>query len=342
MPDALTLASRRPAAILRDPGTTTELAGRSASIHRVHELLRRAAATAHSVLLVAEPGTDVESIARDLHQRFGDPDARFVAVDCSSDGGRVDTLLFGESTADDRELEVIAADGRLAEARGGTLFLRDIGELPASVQGRLARVMRDGEASMAGRPEPMTFRLIAGATPGIDGDAHARRFRPDLFRRLSACRIDVPPLRDRAEDIPALANRILEDLCQARNLTPRGFTQAALALLSALPWPGNLADLQAVLERVVDDAPADLIQIEHLFPAIPLDRAPVRFVPAGNLKEARLRFEREYIAAVLQHHDWKIAEAAQTLGIQRSNLYRKARQLGITLTRVSDQTSSKA
>jgi two-component system nitrogen regulation response regulator NtrX len=188
---------------------------------------------------------------------------------------------------------------------------------------------------MDGQPVAMTFRLIASAAPGIDADAHARRFRADLYRRLSTVRIDVPALRDRADDIPALASRILDELCQARDLPPRGFTQAALALLAALTWPGNLGELQAVLARVVADVPADLIQIEHLFPAISLDRAPARFVPTGNLREARLRFERDYIAAVLEHHDWKMADAAQTLGIQRPNLYRKARQLGITLTRAT-------
>lgn len=335
MPDALTIATRRPA-LVQAAGGATELAGRSPAIQRVQELIRRAAATDHAVLIVAESGIDVEAIARDLHQRNRTPTAPFVVVDCSSERGRAGLALFGETPSDGRDLEPIAADGRLAAARGGTLFVRDVGELPASVQARLARVLRDGEASLEGQPEAMSFRLIASAMPGLDSDAQARRFRADLFRRLSSCRIDVPPLRDRAEDIPALATRILDEVCHARNLPPRGFTHAALALLSALPWPGNLADLRAVLDRVVVEVKGDLIQIEHLFPAIPLDRAPAPFVPAGNLREARLRFERDYIAAVLEHHDWKMGEAARTLGIQRPNLYRKARQLGITLIRVTE------
>ena len=111
---------------------------------------------------------------------------------------------------------------------------------------------------------------------------------------------------------------------------------AALALIGALSWPGNLAELRDAIERAVADTHDDAIQIEHLLPALKLHRAPAPFVPIGNLREARLRFERDYISAVLQHHDWRMAAAAETLGIQRPNLYRKARQLGIPLTRLSD------
>ena len=115
------------------------------------------------------------------------------------------------------------------------------------------------------------------------------------------------------------------------------FTQAALALLSALSWPGNLAELRAVVERAAVRAVEEgLIQVDHVLPALKLERAQAPFAPAGNLREARLRFERDYIAAVLQHHGWRMAEAANTLGIQRPNLYRKARQLGIPVARLSE------
>jgi DNA-binding NtrC family response regulator len=171
----------------------------------------------------------------------------------------------------------------------------------------------------------------------IDSDVRESRFRADLFRRLAVSRIDLPPLRDRLEDVPALGARLLEDLSAAAGLPPRSFTPAALALLAALSWPGNLAELREVVERVMADTGDQVIQIERLLPALQLDRANTAFVPAGNLRDARLRFERDYIAAVLQHHGWRMADAAQTLGIQRPNLYRKARQLGIPLTRVTAQ-----
>jgi DNA-binding NtrC family response regulator len=248
----------------------------------------------------------------------------------------LDLLLFGTLSADVVDLEAITSDSRVAEARGGTLFLEDVGELPASVQARLARVVRDAEASIEGEPVAVSFRLIGSATPGIDGDVDARRFRMDLYRRLCGSRIDLPALRDRPDDVPALAIRTLADLNDAEHPVARNFTQAALVLLSALTWPGNLAELRRVIERAVAAVPSEVIQLEHLLPALQLDRTPTAFVPAGNLREARLRFERDYIAAVLQHHGWKMADAAHTLGIQRPNLYRKARQLGIALTRATE------
>jgi DNA-binding NtrC family response regulator len=261
-----------------------------------------------------------------------------VIVECADiDAARADRLLFGAPVPDaPTDLESISSDGRVAAARGGTLFLQDVPELPAAVQARLARIARDGEMRLDGAQVAAGFRLVASATPAIDADVNAHRFRVDLFRRLSAARIDLPPLRDRAEDVPALAMRLLDDICDARAIPRRSFTQAALALVGALTWPGNAGELRSALERAVNDARDDVVQIEHLLPALQLRRVPAPFTPAGNLREARLRFERDYIAAVLQHHGWRMAAAAETLGIQRPNLYRKARQLGIPLTRISD------
>jgi DNA-binding NtrC family response regulator len=130
--------------------------------------------------------------------------------------------------------------------------------------------------------------------------------------------------------------RLLEDTCAAEGRPARTFTQAALALFGALTWPGNLAELRTAIERIVADGVEDVIQIEQILPALQLHRSHTPFVPSGNLREARLRFERDYISSVLQHHDWRMASAAEALGIQRPNLYRKARQLGIPLARVSE------
>ena len=162
------------------------------------------------------------------------------------------------------------------------------------------------------------------------------RFRPDLYRRLAASRIDLPPLRDRAEDIPALVARLVDEITEGSNGPAKTFTRAAVALMSALPWTGNLAELRSVVRRVMSETREPVIQIEQVLPSLQLDRSTGAFFPAGNLREARLRFERDYIAAVLQYHGWKVAEAAQTLGIQRPNLYRKARQLGIPVNRIAD------
>jgi two-component system, NtrC family, response regulator GlrR len=344
-PDTLTFAEARSARLASAGSGAVELVGRSHAISRVQELLRRAAGSDACTLITGEPGSAVESVARELHGRSRRSDTPFVIVDCgAADTGGVDRLLFGSapdlSTGSSprneaADLEPVTRDSCVAAAIGGTLFLQDVGELPASTQARLARIARDGEVRIDGTAVATMCRLIASASPGLDADVHARRFRGDLYRRLSATRIDLPPLRDRAEDVPLLAQRLLDD-CAAAGSPARSFTQTALALLGALTWPGNFAELRDAIHRVVAETDVAVIQVEHVLPALRLLRAPAPFVPSGNLREARLRFEREYIAAVLQHHGWRMAEAAQTLGIQRPNLYRKARQLGIPLARLSE------
>jgi two-component system nitrogen regulation response regulator NtrX len=340
-------APEKPAARFGRPTAALELVGHSPSITRVQELVRRAAALDVGVLLTAERGADVDSVARELHGRSRRAAAPYTVVEC--DGGdalRMGQLLFGMlspasprsrgSAVASTDLESIARDSRLAAACGGTLFLQDVTELPAAIQARLARIARDGEVLVDGQPVATDLRLIASASPAVDADVHAHRLRSDLFRRLAAVRIDLPPLRDRQEDVPVIAARVLQEVLTSRGLKPRAFTQAALALVAAVTWPGNLGELQAAIARVAGEPGDHDIRVEHILPALHLQRAPARFLPTGNLREARLRFERDYISAVLQHHAWRMADAAQTLGIQRPNLYRKARQLGIPVTRMTE------
>ena len=339
MPDTLSLADGRLRfARAAAPLGAIELVGGSQTAIRIQELVRRASTIDAGVLITAEPGIAVESIAQELHTRSRRVGGPFVVVDCAaSDAERIDRLLFGSPDGGtETDLEPVSTDSRVAAARGGTFFLRDIAELPAAVQAKLARIARDGEVRIDGVPVATAWRLIASALPTIDTEVQGNRLRTDLYRRLAAVRIDLPPLRDRAEDVPAIAMRLLDEVCQAHGGGPRTFTNAALALVGALAWPGNVAELRQVLDRVVAETPDEALQVEHLLPALRLDARPPAFRPAPNLREARLRFERDYIAAVLQHHGWRMADAAQTLGIQRPNLYRKARQLGIPLSRVSD------
>ena len=338
MADPMILADTRTTRLVKSSTVALELVGRSVAIVRTQELIRRAAQVDGGVLLIADRGADVESVARELHERARRPAATFTHVSCSSgDPARLDGLLFGSApdTAPS-DLEWVSPGSQLAAACGGTLFLQDAVDLPAAVQARLARVARDGEVRLDGQPVATNLRFVASAAPGIEAEVHASRFRSDLYRRISTSRIDLPQLRERPDDVPVLAARILDDCCLAQGVAPRAFTQPALALLAALTWPGNVAELKAVVERAAHETSHDVIQIEDVLPALNLDRAPVRFTPAGQLREARLRFERDYISAVLQHHGWRMADAAETLGIQRPNLYRKARQLGIPLTRASE------
>jgi DNA-binding NtrC family response regulator len=315
-----------------------ELSGRSAAICRVRELVRRAAPTPGGAIIVGEPGTDMEAVAREIHDSSPQASGPYVIVQCdAADPATIERLLFGDVVANaPRDLESIASDSRVAAACGGTLFLQNAGELPAGTQARLARIARDGEVRIDGVAVATALRIMASASPAIDADLHSHRFRADLYRRLASSRIDLPPLRERLEDVPDLALRLVEEISVAANRAPRTFTQAALALIGALTWPGNLAELRDAIARIVADSSDDMIRIEQVLPGLHLPRTAPRFMPTGNLRDARQRFERDYIASVLQHHGWRMADAAQTLGIQRPNLYRKARQLGIPVARVSE------
>jgi two-component system response regulator GlrR len=334
--------NNRPARFVPSGNEAIELAGRSAAVVRAQELVRRAAVLHTGVLIVAERGSDAESVARELHARSRSPASPWIPLECGGgDAGSLDRLLFGrQPDLAPTDLESVSADSRLAAARGGTIFLQDVSELPASVQARLARIARDGEVRIDGAPVATDVRFVASALPLIDAEVRENRFRTDLYRRLAVSRIDLPALRDRPDDVPALAERLLEGIVgtseDKTGAAAPAFTQAALALLAALSWPGNLAELRAVVERAAVERGEGMIQVEHVLPALKLERAQAPFAPAGNLREARLRFERDYIAAVLQHHGWRMAEAANTLGIQRPNLYRKARQLGIPVARLSE------
>jgi two-component system, NtrC family, nitrogen regulation response regulator NtrX len=337
MPDIITRArgaASAPIDAMR--AACVELVGRSAPIARVKELLRRSALLDSGVLIVGERGVDAASVARELHT-IGRPAAPWIAVECgTSNAARLDRALFGSSRSGPAtDLESVSADSSIAAACGGTLFLQDCSELAAGAQARLARVARDAEVRIDDRIVATEWRLVASAPPTIDEDVRQNRFRSDLFRRLAVSRIDLPSLRDRFDDVPALAARVLADLAAATGPSPRSFTRAALSLLSALNWPGNLAELRSVIARVLAESGEDVIQIEQVLLALQLARTSTAFMPAGSLRDARLRFERDYIAAVLQHHGWRMADAAQTLGIQRPNLYRKARQLGIPLARAN-------
>lgn len=338
MPNTIPFATAASIAHESRPWRSLELVGQSIAACRLQELVRRTAHLESGVLLVADPGADAESIARELHARGRAPASLFVTVDCgASDASAVESAIFGipsgQSTSD---LERVSSTSSAASARGGTLFLQDVVDLPSALQARLSRMARDREMQVDGEIVATDFRLMASAPASIDSDVRENRFRADLYRRLAASRIDMPPLRSRLEDVPALAGRLLEDLADAGGSTAKSFAPASLALLSAVNWPGNLAELRNVIADLVRRSSSDVIQLEHVLPALQLQRSAPSFVPSGTLRDARLKFERDYISAVLQHHGWRMAEAAQALGIQRPNLYRKARQLGIPLNRTSE------
>jgi DNA-binding NtrC family response regulator len=308
-----------------------ELTGTSSVIRECVAQLSRAASDDRGVLITAEPGLDAEAVARSVHAASSRRSAPFIVMPCDgAAAGDLERTLFGAQRrgANTTELELIGPTGALARANGGVLFLSNLHELPAPLQRRLARILRDGEARMPRRSGSVVLdvRVIGGRESSIDSG-----LRDDLVRRLPVL-IDVPPLRQRRDDVPAIAEAMLA----ARDVGLR-FTPAALTVLAALPWRRNTSELAGLIGRLTAGESSNLIRQEDVLAEVQLGRTPYR--PSGNLRDARRQFERDYIASVLRDHEWHMREAAQTLGIERANLYRKARQLGIPLRRESDTSA---
>lgn len=304
------------------------LMGASAAIREARGRLEQPGTA--PLLVIAEDGLDAAAIARYVHDRTraGQP---FVHVDCATAGTDApDRVLFGVRARAAAELETVGAGAALLAARRGTLFLDHIGDLPAVLQRRLARALRDGEVRVAGRDRvTLDARIVAAASPALPGDARDGRFRSDLLRRFGPSPVTVPSLVARPADLPVIVSRVAADLRRDSGREVPAFTPAALTMLAALPWTGNLDELRDMLARVLARVDGSLVRQEDLVPAVPLDGLVRRVAPAVSLREARRRFEREYIASVLEQHGWRMSEAARTLGIERANLYRKTRELGI-------------
>ena len=281
------------------------------------------------MLVIAEPGSRPGTIARTLHARTR-PRAPFIPLDCEAmEASELGARLFG-ITPDRRtttDLEWLGADAALLASAEGTLWIENIDDLPAPAQRRLARILRDGEvrAGASSAPVSLTLRIVASTSKDLAADVRDGRFRQDLLRRFNASQITVPALRQRPGDLAA----IIDALVAGSDAGTRSFTQPAVTVLAALPWTHNIDELWGVLEKVLASAGA-IVRQEDVLAHLPIDGGFTHFDLTASLRDARRRFEREYIAAVLERHQWRMSEAARTLGIERANLYRKARQLGIT------------
>jgi len=313
--------------------TPPALAGSSLEVSRARQACEEAMSERTPLLLVAEEGFDTAAIARWIHEgsRGGEP---FVMVNpAHEEPGEIEVALFGPAPRNNgsHPVEVLGSGSAFLRAGRGTIFIDGIADLPAVVQRRLGRLLRDGEAKAAGRvPAPLQARVMASALPSIHSEVSDGRVRADLYRRLASQEVVVPPLRMRPGDFVSLVPAVAADISRRLDRTVPTFTQSALTVLSALPWRRNLQELDALLERILRAAPDDGVKQEDVLAQLSFDGAFSRRAPSASLREARLRFERDYIAAVLEQHHWRMSDAARALGIERANLYRKTRQLGIS------------
>lgn len=311
--------------------------GTSPAMRDVMAQVIQAADDRRHVLLQGEPGTDCESVAWEIYRR-GRSSTPFVKVSYTSNSPEALELdLFGYHTSsrtgqglERRMLERIAKGGLLHQALGGTIFLEHLAQMPARVQAKLARLFRDGEVVVISERAPAVFdvRAIVAVTDDYDQAVREGRVREDLHHFLSQLRIEIPPLRAHREDIPELATRILRDACREADLPPKTLSEPAEHLLSALPWRANARELRDLIHGLVLRVDTDVVELSDVLRLVPLGGSSPTISPGGGtLREARERFEREYIVAVLRQHHGRVPDAARALGIQRTNLYRKMRRL---------------
>jgi two-component system nitrogen regulation response regulator NtrX len=315
------------------------LLGSSASARRLVEDIESAAG-AGCVLILGEAGLELVEVARAIHGRSRRAGS-CVELECgAAEPSLVERELFGlPARRASGDVEAIGAHSALARAAGGTLYLGDVSELSATAQARLARVARDGEVWVGGADMcALDVSLIAALSADLDAEIDDGRLRRDLLRHFTRTRVVVPGLRRRPEDIPLMVNAIVAFLCDEANADRKTITQAAVTLLAAMPWYGNFVELRHALERIVDGVPGNRIQLEDVLAHVRFDTTRAAHAPVGTLRTARQQFEREYIALVLRRHQGRVGDAARALGIQRTNLYRKARQLGISVARPHQQS----
>jgi two-component system, NtrC family, response regulator HydG len=312
------LPSTPPAADERSEPTDGTLVGQSPALKAVRAQIVRLGATSSHTLITGESGTGKELVARALHAASRRRKHRFVPVNC---GAIPETLfeshLFGHVRGAFTNA-VHAHPGLFALAHQGTLFLDEVGELSLALQVKLLRVLEDKEVWALGDTKP-TFvdtRIIASTNRDLRQDVEGGRFREDLFYRLNVARVDLPPLRERREDIPLLVEHFIGRLNTKLGRRVVAIEPAALQVLAEHDWPGNVRELEHVLESAMIAADGELISVGHLRPEI------VRRPPA-SLRDAIRRFERQQIMEVLNLTHFDKKEAARRLGLSLASLYRK-------------------
>lgn len=312
------------------------LVAHSPAMRQVADLVRAAATLNDGVWISGELGSGRETVGRALHGASARAHGPFVVLDCAEGApDDLDARLFGvapeEPAAGKARADRIGAAGALHRAQGGVLFLRHATAAPARVQTKLARLLRDGEAQSVDSRTTMALdvRLVVAGDETAAATLAGGHLRRELYDRLSHVEIDVPPLRRRREDIPVLAVSILGELCQALGAPRQQFSRSALTVLSVLPWPGNGRELRCLVDTMVRSVEHPVIQLEDVLKHVRLDAAAPRADATGSLREARAQFEREWISSALMKHQGRVEDAAKTLGIQRTNLYRKIRQLNV-------------
>jgi two-component system response regulator AtoC len=324
-------------------GGFEELIGKSESLKRVTDMANRAAPTDLTVLIHGESGTCNELMARAIHRLSVRKEGPFIPVNCAAiPEGLLESELFGHERGAFTGA-IRARPGRFELAREGTLFLDEIGDMPVAMQAKILRVLQERQFERVGgtRPIGADVRVIAATHQDLESLAGEGRFRSDLFYRLQGVRLVMPPLRERIDDLPLLVTHLLERAAQRLWRQPATVSTEALRCLWTYPWPGNIRELQHVLEgaMVLSDG---VILPEHLPPAVqrgaktPATGDPTGPVVTGSLDEALEEWERRAILDALQKAHGVQARAAKILGITERSLWYRVKKLKIQVRMTGD------
>jgi DNA-binding NtrC family response regulator len=320
------------------------LIGNSDGMQRVRSMIEKVAETDATVLVRGESGTGKELVAREIHERnsvrSGGP---FVAVNCAAlPSELIESELFGHEKG---AFTGAAArrQGKFEQANGGTLFLDEIGDMSSNVQAKLLRALEERRIERLGGNEsiPVDVRIVSATHRPLEQEIANGNFRADLFYRLRVVTIDIPPLRERREDIPLLAETFTRAAAERYGLPPRQVAQSALRRLVEHEWPGNVRELKNTIDRAAIMAEGEELRSQDL-PDEVIARADKSIsdnagsgenglaVPfTADFREDRREFERRYISRCLEHTQGNVTKAAEILGMHRQSLQHKLRQLGL-------------
>ncbi|PKL09614.1 MAG: Fis family transcriptional regulator [Spirochaetae bacterium HGW-Spirochaetae-7] len=318
---------------LRDQISTDKgyhvLIAKSPDIIEKLELIDRVAKTDSSVLILGESGVGKELIAEQVHLRSNRKNGPFIRVNCAAlPEGLLESELFGHVKGAFTDA-VQNRRGRFELADGGTIFLDEIGDLPLKLQAKLLRVLQQKTFERVGSSETISVdvRIVAATNRDIDSQVKKGEFRSDLYYRLNVLPVYVTPLRQRKEDIPALADFFLKKFSRETKKQFTGFTDQAMDHMLSYPWPGNVRELENAVERAVVIAKDKTIAAKDLLIG---DIATGRDEYRGkSLKDALTIFKKHFIASGLDEHQWNQTETAKVLDIQRTYLSRLIKELGI-------------
>src|SRR6266568_374050 len=307
--------------------------GGGAAMRHLLDVIRRAAPSEGRVLVTGENGTGKELVARAIHEGSRRKGGPFVKMNCAAVPAElIESELFGHERGAFTGA-VAARRGRFEQADGGTLFLDEVGDMPGSMQAKVLRVLQEGELERVGGTQTLTcdVRVVAATNKDLAAEVKAGRFREDLFYRLAVVPIHVPPLRERREDVPELAERFLVEACERNGRRPMRLSREALLALQAHEWPGNVRELRNLVERlaILSDGPEiGATEVAAVLPGARRPRAD-RFRSGASFHELVEEAEREIVLGALDASGDNVAETARALGLERSHLYKKMRALGI-------------